>query len=537
MTTQALRTSGVQHRALRVVADRPVGVKLIALAGVSLLALLTCIGVSARTSATASANATKLTHLNAASAEVLQLDRLASELKNNGLQAIARTKPSDQLPLLQQQVDESTKLLQQLQSQHLPKAQEKSLDNLNAVYSDYVKTITTFITNAGADPATARLGWEQIGVDNYLVSAVLRNERTEFAKVIAGANASAASERANATHLLYGVAGICALIVVLLSFIVVSSIKKPLQRVVKALDAMAKGDLTVSADVTSKDEVGQMATALDKALHGVREVVRSVTASATAVAAAAEEMSSNSVSMTGSVEDSSRQAELVAQSAQQVSVNVQTVATGAEEMGLSISEIAHNANEAARVAGRAVTIAESTTAQVGKLGESSTEIAEVVKVITSIAEQTNLLALNATIEAARAGESGKGFAVVANEVKELAQETARATEDISKRVLAIQADTEGAVSAISEISSVISQINDFQTTIATAVEEQTATTNEMNRSVAAAAEGAGGIAGTIAQLAESSRVTSVGVSQSKDAVAELSLMAHELQALVAHFRA
>src|SRR3712207_4671236 len=166
-------------------------------------------------------------------------------------------------------------------------------------------------------------------------------------------------------------------------------------------------------------------------------------------------------------------------------------------MGASINEIAQNAAEAARVAGTAVQAAEETTRTVSKLGVSSQEIGEVVKTITSIAEQTNLLALNATIEAARAGEAGKGFAVVANEVKELAQETAKATEDIARRVDAIQADTAGATTAISGIAGIISQINDFQLTIASAVEEQGATTAEMNRSVSEAATGSGEIAGSI----------------------------------------
>ena len=180
---------------------------------------------------------------------------------------------------------------------------------------------------------------------------------------------------------------------------------------------------------------------------------------------------------------------MVSKAAQQVSQNLQTVATGAEEMGVSIKDIAKNATEAAKVATSAVKVAETTTAIVSKLGESSTEIGQVIKVITSIAQQTNLLALNATIEAARAGEAGKGFAVVANEVKELAKETAKATEDISRKIEAIQTDTKAAVDAIASICGVINQINDISCTIATAVEEQNATTNEMSRNVSEAAHG------------------------------------------------
>ena len=158
----------------------------------------------------------------------------------------------------------------------------------------------------------------------------------------------------------------------------------------------------------------------------------------------------SSAQISASAEETSAQSGVVSSAAEEVIRNVQTVAAGAEQMGASIREIAPNAAEASEVAARAVVAAETTTATVAKLGESSQEIGNVVKVITSIAEQTNLLALNATIEAARAGEAGKGFAVVANEVKELAQETAKATEDIARRVQAIQGDTTAAIAAIEE---------------------------------------------------------------------------------------
>src|SRR3978361_1082120 len=220
-------------------------------------------------------------------------------------------------------------------------------------------------------------------------------------------------------------------------------------------------------------------------------------------------------------------------------------------MAASINEIAQNASEAAQVAQSAVRVAETTTATIVKLGTSSQEIGAVVKTITSIAEQTNLLALNATIEAARAGEAGKGFAVVANEVKELAQETARATEDIARPVEAIQGDTTRAIAAIGGISEVIGSINDYQLTIASAVEEQTATTAEMSRNVteaatgageiaahmtgvaaAAGATGSGEIAANITGVAAASASTTEAMGQSRVAVEELTGMAAELHARI-----
>ena len=258
-----------------------------------------------------------------------------------------------------------------------------------------------------------------------------------------------------------------------------------------------------------------------------------VSEAANNLSSSASQLTSFSQQLGANAEETSAQANVVSAASEEVSTNVQTVATGAEEMSASIREIAKNASEAARVALAAVKLAESTNQTVAKLGDSSADVGKVIKVITSIAQQTNLLALNATIEAARAGEAGKGFAVVANEVKELAKETAKATEDISQKIEAIQADTRGAVQAIGQIADVIHQINDISNTIASAVEEQTATTNEITRNVTEAARGSAEIAQNITGVAQAAKSTTEGAGDILQASGALAKLAAELQALVA----
>jgi PAS domain-containing protein len=271
-------------------------------------------------------------------------------------------------------------------------------------------------------------------------------------------------------------------------------------------------------------------------MEAMKGLVTNIAQNAQTLASSSEELSSVSGQMSANASETSAQADVVSAASEEVSKNVQTVATGIEEMSASIKEIAKNATDAAKVASTAVTVAETTNATISKLGESSAEIGKVIKVITSIAEQTNLLALNATIEAARAGEAGKGFAVVANEVKELAKETARATEDISQKIEAIQVDTKEAVEAIKQISQVINQINDISNTIAGAVEEQTATTNEIGRNVAEAAKGSSEIAQNITAVAQAASSTTEGANNTQKAAGELSHIASELQRLVSQAR-
>ncbi|RAK27914.1 methyl-accepting chemotaxis protein [Actinoplanes lutulentus] len=319
-------------------------------------------------------------------------------------------------------------------------------------------------------------------------------------------------------------------------FGVMQLIKRQLATVSRALSAVADGDLTIPAEVRSRDELGQMAEATNRARDGLIVSVRKLNHGAEVLGDVTQRLGMITTRLDAESREASEQANLVAGTAGEVSASVQSVAAGSDQMGASIREISQNANSAAQVASSAVGVAQTTNDTVAKLGTSSEEIGNVVKAITAIAEQTNLLALNATIEAARAGEAGKGFAVVASEVKDLAQETARATEDIARRVEAIQADTSSAVVAIQEISRIISEINDYQVTIASAVEEQTATTNEMSRSIGEAANGSSNIAGSINAVASAAHATTSALGEAEVSVSELTTVAGELREVVAGFR-
>ena len=276
------------------------------------------------------------------------------------------------------------------------------------------------------------------------------------------------------------------------------------------------------------NNVNRMAANLTEQVKNIADLTQSLSK-------ASRDVDEVSQKMLNDAQATSDQANLASTASEQINMNVQMVAASTEELTSSIKEVASNAAEAAKVGTNAVQMAESTNVLISNLGQSSTEIGNVIKVITSIAEQTNLLALNATIEAARAGDAGKGFAVVANEVKELAKETAKSTEDISRKVETIQNDTRNAVDAVKQIGEIIKQINEIQNSIASAVEQQSSTTNEIGRNANDAANGTSEVTTNIGKVATSAESTTEGANTTQRSANDLTTMSDKLEKLVGQF--
>jgi len=330
--------------------------------------------------------------------------------------------------------------------------------------------------------------------------------------------------------------GVIAIAILALGMRLAHKIVRQLAELGTTATRIAAGDLTARASAESNDEIGDVARATNTLAGAFESVLSNLRDKSFVLAQAAEELSTVSYQMSSTAEETSSQAGTLSAGATQVNRGVESVAIAVEQMGASIQEIAKNTGVAASVAAVAASDAQSTNATVNKLGSSSSEIGNVIQVIDSIAQQTNLLALNATIEAARAGEAGKGFAVVANEVKELARGTATATKDIERMIEAIQADTGAAIHAIGQIADTIQQIRDISNTIASAVEEQLATTSEISRSLTEAARGSAEISGGMAGVAQAAKDTATGSTSTEKAAGELARMAAELRRVTAKFK-
>jgi methyl-accepting chemotaxis protein len=352
-------------------------------------------------------------------------------------------------------------------------------------------------------------------------------------------NNSSASITSSMTKTLIIILTICCMVLgitVLLSAFSFKSIINPIQLTINALKDISEGngDLTKRLDVRSKDEIGELSGYFNKFVEKLQRIIASIadnadkvassatelTAVSTKIAISAKEMSTQSSTVASSTEQATTNINSISSAAEEMSSSTNSVATAIEEMSTSLNEVSRNCQKELKVAAEANTYTKNSKDVMDKLGAAAKSIGKVVDVINDIADQTNLLALNATIEAASAGDAGKGFAVVASEVKVLAKQTAQATQEIQKQVEAMQLNTLSAIQAIESVSNVIEEVNVISQTIVSAVEQQSATVNEISRNVSGVSAGAQEVSKNVAESATGLSEVSSTIAVVNKAVAD-----------------
>ena len=364
--------------------------------------------------------------------------------------------------------------------------------------------------------------------------------------------------------ILFAGGAVAVILAILFGVVLTKGIVNPVREGVGFASAMAAGDMTQTLHINQKDEIGQLAGALNEMAGNMRTVVKDINQGVHTLASSSTELSAISNEMAHGVRDMSQKASTVAAAAEESSANTASVAAGmeqmttnltsvasaTEEMSATIGEIASNSEKARAISTDATHQAEAVSAIMKDLGRAAQEIGQVTETITSISAQTNLLALNATIEAARAGAAGKGFAVVANEIKELAQQTAAATEDIKAKISNIQLSTGSAIGDIEKIAQIIRQVGEIVATIAAAIEEQSVVTRDVASNIAQASMGvkdsnervsqtasvSHSIAQDIALVNATIDEISRGGEQVATSSAELSRLSEQLEQLISRFK-
>ncbi|MBR0986368.1 methyl-accepting chemotaxis protein [Bradyrhizobium liaoningense] len=416
---------------------------------------------------------------------------------------------------------------------------------------------------AGAQDLTAH--GSAMSREFRVIEPVLEDIEKNVAQRYDAAQAAEASTRASIKLWMWVALGCSILLVGSVSFFIGRSISSALLAMVRSMTGLANGDTSVAIPgVGRKDEIGEMAgaVAVFKTNMAEAERLRAEQAEAEArgraqrkadmqrladgfegavgeiietVSSAATELEASANTLTQAAERGNSLATAVAAASEEASANVQSVSSASEELTSSVSEISRQVQESARVADVAVGQAQRTNTRVAELTKAASRIGDVVELINTIAAQTNLLALNATIEAARAGEAGKGFAVVATEVKALAEQTAKATGEIGQHIGAIQSATDESVGAIKEIGDTIARMSEISSTIAAAVEEQGAATQEISRNIQHAAQGTSAVSSNIADVQRGSGETGAASAQVHSAAQSLSQESNRLKSEVARF--
>ena len=412
----------------------------------------------------------------------------------------------------------------------------------------------------------------ETGVENYIFQGIRKT--AAFAPV--GFNGWSISATQNEEEFLAAsvsirntnvlVAILAGLIMAVVVMLAARSIVRPINAAVAGLKdiAQGEGDLTMRLEVTSRDEVGELARWFNVFIEKLQGIIRDIASGVQTLSSSSTELSAISEQMTQGIQNVSEKSNTVSAASEEMSANMNNVAaameqsatntnmvaSASEEMSSTIGELSTNAEKARHISDEAAHKASDASANMDQLGAAARDIGNVVETITDISEQVNLLALNATIEAARAGEAGKGFAVVANEIKELAKQTAEATHEIKAKIAGIQGTTQVTVDQIGEIARVIARVNDLVATIATSVEEQSSATKNIANNVAQASQGiqevnenvnqsslvSSQIAGDIAGISSAMNEMTDGSAQVNISAQDLSKLAEQLEQMVHQFK-